>query len=306
MKSIRHTGVSFLNGQIQIAEIEHGKKPTLTGVAERPASIDFAGTNGLLSATHADLPALAKELAAALKEARSESDILSVALPTDHVFVNIITLDSSLQGTELAAHLQWEFEQFHPDLSAKEMIIGTESLPGGSQEASQAFLVSVRRGTVAFFRKVSQEVKRQLRFVDIDHFSTEKALRLNFPEFTKAYVLLLGLRPGLLDASLMIDGKMCDYRTYAATAPQEVTRAAATYLDTVKTQNGIENLTHLLVHGVDATYGILSMIQEVTGLHTQALDATRNLAVGKKVNEDLTSESSRFAAAIGLALRSPA
>ncbi|GEM_PF-643445 len=305
MQSIRHTGVSFLNGQIQIAEIEHDKKLTLTGVAERPAAVDFAGTSGLLSATHAGIPTLTKELAAALKEAKSESDLLSVALPTDHVFVNIIALDSSLQGTELAAHLQWEFEQFHPDLSAKEMIIGTESLPGGLEDAPKAFLVSVRRGTVAFFRKVIQEVKRQLKFVDIDHFSTEKTLRLNFPELSKGYVLLLGLRPGVLDASLMLDGKMCDYRTYAATEPQEVTRAAVTYLDAVKTQNGIEQLTHLFVHGVDATYGILSLIQEATGLHTQALNATRKLAVGKKVNEELTSESSRFAAAIGLALRSP-
>lgn len=305
MKSTRHAGVSFLNGQIQIAEIEHGKKLTVTALGERATSIDFADVNGTLSQAHPSLSAFAGELGGLLKQEKIEAEFISFALPTEPVFINVIPVDATLEGAELASHLQWELEQFEPHIPAKDCIISAQPLPGGDGETRNVFVVSVHRGTVGFLKKAASGLKSKLKFVDVDHFSSEKSLRFNYPELKEKVVMLIGLRRGRIDASLVLGGEVRDYRGYVTPGPQEVKTASGRYLESMKEQ-GNEMPAKVILHGIDATYGIISLIQQEIGIETLPLDAVRKLSPSKALREAYGSESSRFAAAIGLALRAPA
>ena len=265
--------------------------------------MDFSQGGANLSPDHPKLFTFVYELEELLKQSRVRSKYISFALPTDPVFINIIPVDAALQGNEVSAHIQWELEQYHPDTPLKEFIIDSQPLPWGDKDVKQMFVVCVRRGMVGFLKKAVAELKLQLHLVDIDHFSTEKSLRFNYPECAEENVALFGVRHGRVDASLVLQGELCDYRAFLIDSSADVGDAVATYLTYLKEKEGVDSPGKIVLHGMDITPALVAKIKRERGTETLALDAVRGLSPSKKPHEPFVKESSRFAAAIGLALR---
>jgi len=61
-RSPRYLGVSFLKGQVQIAEIEHGRTVRLTALVESPFSTDLVQAGVSLSGSHPQQFTFVKEL----------------------------------------------------------------------------------------------------------------------------------------------------------------------------------------------------------------------------------------------------
>jgi Tfp pilus assembly PilM family ATPase len=106
MKSTSYIGVSFLKRKIQLAEIEHKrKKLTVTVLAERDSSIDFAQAGASLSATHPQLGLFISEMKSFIKQQKVTAENISFALPPDPMFINIIPVDPGLTGKDLSQYL---------------------------------------------------------------------------------------------------------------------------------------------------------------------------------------------------------
>ena len=299
----RLLGVSFYRGMIQVAELEHGKQPTLTSLAEGEAAFDLAAAGTELSANHPQLSAFVSSLKSTLKQAKVSSNSISFALPPESMFINTIPVDKSLQGNELSSYLQWELHQYYPSAGPKEFIIDNHALPVKIAGAKQMFVVSVRRGVVAFLQKVASALEMQLAIVDIDHFSTEKTLRTNYPEIAAHTVGLFGVRNGALDASLVQSYQMIDYRPYAVSSTEEIHNAILNYLKYLKKQDGIATPGALILHGMDVPRDMLKPLHEESGIQAIAFNALRKLPTSDKIKSAFGKESFRFTAAIGLALR---
>jgi len=305
MTSVRYLGVSFLKGRLQLAEVEHGKTVQLTTLAERESSMDFAQAGVNLSADHPQLHTFVTELGQTIKQHKISTGHISFALPTDPTFINVIPIDGSLKGPELAQYVQWEVDQYFPALSPKTFITSTQMLPETANHTKQLFVVCVRRGMVGFLQKAAAELKLKLHLVDIDHFSTEKTLLLNYPEVRDHGVALFGIRYGGVDASVVQNGAMIDYRAYVATSPDDVKKTIQTYLKYLKQRNSIKSPSALFLHGNDVPADFPKALFKETGIQCVALNAVRKLAASAKLYKPFVQESYRFAAAIGLALRKP-
>jgi Tfp pilus assembly PilM family ATPase len=142
-----------------------------------------------------------------------------------------------------------------------------------------------------------------VRLIDIDHFSAEKALRHCHPEILKENVMLIGLRGDYLDASLVCQGKYTDYRGFSTEHPDDLKKCILTYRQYLGEKDRNRLPTKIILYGFNVTPQTLNQIHRETGIATLALDSMRNLIPSKKLNEAYAKESSRFAAAIGLALR---
>lgn len=302
MKSSHNAGISFYQGQIQLAEVDHGKKTTLTALSERSTSLEFTHAASF-SPDHPQLYTFVYELEELLKQNRVHTKLISFALPTDSVFVNMIPVDATLQGPELTSYAHWEFEQYHPGTAAKNFIISAQPLPSTKKEVKQIFVVAVRKGMVGFLKRTATELRLQLHLVDIDQFSTEKALRVSHPESAKETIALFGIRYGRIDASLLIRGELADYRAFSHDSPETLHKAIQGYLHYLKERDGVETPGKIVLHGIEITPQTVSSVQRETGIQTKGLDAVRNLVLSKKLYGPFVKESSRFAAAIGLALR---
>jgi len=302
MKSSHHVAVSFYKGQIQLAEVEHGKKTSLVALGERSSSMEFTHATAI-SADHPQLYTFVYELEELMKQNRVHGKQISFALPTEPVFINIIPVDAALQGNDLTSYMQWEFEQFHPDAPLKDFVLNFHPLPWGQGKTRRMFLVSVRRGMIGFLKKATAELRLQLHLIDIDHFSTEKSLRFNYPELAKDNLVLFGVRSGRLDGSLIARGELVDYRAYPLESSKDLKKTAVAYLRYLKEKDGVESPAKIFLYGIDVSSPAASQVQRETGVETLPLNAVRNLPPSKKLYEPYVRESSRFASAIGLALR---
>jgi Tfp pilus assembly PilM family ATPase len=302
MRSSYYVGISLYKGQIQLAELDHGKKTTVTALTERSTAIDFSH-DGNFSADHPQLFTFIYELEELLKENKVHSKMISFALPTEPVLINVIPVDAALQGNELNAHIQWEFEQYYPNVPVKDFMISAYPIPGPKKNVRSVFLVAVRRGLIAFLKRAASELRLQVHVIDIDHFSAEKTLRFCHPEVLKENVMLFGLRGKAIDASLVSQGQYTDYRGFCADVPDDLKKSVLTYTQHLEQKDGIHPPTKIVLYGFDITPHTISQIQKETGIATLALDSMRNLVPSKKLYAEYVKDSSRFAAAVGLALR---
>jgi len=305
MKTQRYLGLSFLRGRVQAAEIEHGKVVQLTGLAERDSTIDFSQVGAQLSATHPQLPTFVSELREMFNQNKFIAGFISYALPPDPVFINMIPADPSLKGPELNEYLQWEMEQYFPGTPANSFVIDSHALRTAKGAPKELFMVSVRKSMVGFIQKVTAELKLKLNIIDIDQFSTEKTLLFNYPEVLDHPIVLFGVRFGYVDASLVHKGEMSDYRSFRSNSDSDVKKAIHEYLNYLKEKDVQETPAALLLHGSDIAQNLILELRTETGIkQTLTINSCRKLPTSGKVPKPLMQESYRFAAAIGLALRS--
>ena len=306
MKTQRYLGLSFLRGRIQAAEIEHGKVVQLTGLAERDSSIDLSQVGSQLNAKHPQLPTFVEELKELFSANKFLAGFISYALPPDPVFINMIPADPSLKGPELNAYLQWEMEQYYPGTPPKDFVIDSHALRSAKGAPKELFMVSVRKNMIGFIQKVTADLNMKLNIIDIDQFSTEKTLLFNYPEVLDHPIVLVGLRYGFVDASLVHKGEMSDYRSFRSDSDSGAKKAIHQYLNYLKEKDVQETPAALLLHGSDIPQNLIPELRTETGIkQTLTINACRKLPTSKKVSKSLMQESYRFAAAIGLALRTP-
>ncbi len=305
MKPQRNLGLSFLKGSIQAAEVEHGKQVQLTGLAEHESCIDFGQIGSQLKPTYPQLPEFVAELKDLIRVNKFSPDFISYALPPDPVFVNMIPADPTLKGAELNGYLQWEMEQYYPATPAREFIIDSHALRVPKGATQQLFMVSVRKGMVGFIQKVTADLRLKLNIIDIDQFSTEKTVLFNYPEVLDHPVVLFGVRFGFVDASLVHKGEMSDYRAFRSESDAGIKKAVHQYLQYLKQKDVPETPAALLLYGYDIPQKLILELRTETHIkQTLAINACRKLPMTANVAKPFVQESYRFAAAIGLALRS--
>ena len=305
MKSNRHLGISFCNGHIQIAEIEQGKKASVTVLAEGKTSVDLIEAGIHLSAEHPQVATLVGELGELLKRNKVAAKMVSYAIPADPAFISIMPLSPSLKGPALNQYLQWELKQYFPDAGPKDFIVDSHPLPTGDSVAQSGFVVGVRRGMVTFLQKVTSELKMQLHIIDIDHLSSEKTISFNYPEVSGHPVALFCVRMTGMIASIVRNGEIVDYRAYKVQIPGEITKTAAAYLRYIKQADSTLMPDALFLYGANVSPNLVKQIHSETQIQTLLVNSLRKLPVSGKVFQQFTKESNRFAPAIGLGLRAP-
>ena len=302
MRSSYYSGISFYKGQIQLAELDHGRKKTVTVLNERTSAVDLS-RDAKFSADHPQLHTFIYELEEMIKENKVHSKTVSFALPTEPLLMSVIPLDASLHGQGLTSHLQWEFEQYYPTVPIKDYIVSAYPIPGPSKGVKQAFLVGVQRGTIAFLKRAAAELRLQVHLIDIDHFSVEKTLRHCHPELLEDEILLIGVRGNGIDVSMVSQGQYVDYRAYTMQHADDLKNAIADYRQYLEQKESIESINKIVLYGYDVTAQTINHIQRETGISTMVLDAMNNLTPSKKLYDVYVKDNSRFSAAIGLALR---
>ncbi|HLE33523.1 MAG TPA: hypothetical protein VJB38_13030 [Bacteroidota bacterium] len=303
MKSTRHLGVSFCNGSIQIAEVERGKKTSVTVLAEAPTSVDLVEAGIHLSADHPQVATLVGELGDLIKRNRVSTRSVSFALPAEPVFINIVPLAASLKGQPLNDYLQWELKQYFPEAGAKDFILDSHPLPSDSKDAAPGFMIGVRRGMVMFLQKATRDLKLDLQIIDIDHLCTEKTLSFNYPEISGHSVALFCLRMTGTIASVVHGGEVVDFQWYSGQSPAECSKTVGTYLKELKQIEGMSQPDAIFIYGLPVPPETVKQIRAETETQTIVINSLRKLPLAGKVYEQFTKESNRFAPAIGLGLR---
>jgi hypothetical protein len=164
-------------------------------------------------------------------------------------------------------------------------------------------MVAVHRSLAVFLQNVCRGAKLKLNIIDIDHFSAEKTLLINYPEILEHDIAFIGLREHSLDASVIHNGEMSDYRSFQYDSDADPAKYIKEYLRYLKQrENSVP--AALLLHGTDVTKNLVLSLRKETGIgQTLALNALRNLKSSANLQNTFGKKNCQFASVIGLALR---
>jgi hypothetical protein len=138
-----------------------------------------------------------------------------------------------------------------------------------------------------------------LTLLDVDQFSAETALQMNYPDSSRRHLALVGIKPGRLDVSRIRHGALEDYRYYLV---EEERALPSAFAAVTRDLTGIQSIT---AYGPHLDRERLSEIRRASPILVEALNPLRHVNVSEtlRVADNLRSPTYRFASAIGAALR---
>ncbi len=240
----------------------------------------------------------AQELSVFLRRITSGSKMFSFGLNSRMVMMQTFPLDTELAPNETEQHAQWELSQYFPDADPESYFITTQVLYSTEEShAANAVLVAVRKPFVNFLTNVCTHLHAMLHIVDVDHFGAENALLLNNPELHEKKVVFVGVDEDSFDASVLINGSPHDIRTMERNSDMDV----AALMDFI----GENTPDAIFFHGRMVNETILTSVEQKSGIPVETVDPFKRVMLPPSIRnfEEISKNKQRYAAAIGLALR---
>jgi Tfp pilus assembly PilM family ATPase len=289
-------GLSLNDKSVQAVEIEQDVHfNTLLAVDEWENSLPAKeGENG-----HG-VDQFVEYLAAFMKVNHVKARRVSVALDTSHLFLNTIPLEDGVTRLEMNEQVNWELSQYFPESSPREFITDVHVLTQNQEEHwNDVLSVSVRRDSADIVRQVVSKLKLTLHVIDADHFSADTALRVSYPDSSRKYLALVGVKENRLDISLIHKGNVESYNYRVVNSNKEIVEQIGILSRETK---GIYSIT---VYGPYLDNELLVQIRRGSSLLVEALNPLRHVRVSDSLRlaDHLAVPSYRFASAVGVALR---
>ena len=289
-------GLSFSDKGVQAAEIEQeGPSNTLLAIDEWENTLpEKAGRNG-----HG-VDQFLEYLNAFMKVNRVRARRASVALDTSQVFINTIPMEEGISRAEMNEYVGWELSQYFPETPSKAFISDVHLLTQHKADGwNNAMTVSVQRRDAYGIQQALAKTGLSIHLVDVDHFSADTALRVNYPDTNQKFLALVGIKENRLDISLIKNGNMESYNYVLvqsnAQIVDEISRLS-------RETRGIFSIT---VYGPFLDNDLLGQIRRSSSLLVEALNPLRHVRVSDSLRlaDQISAPSYRFASAVGVALR---
>jgi len=291
-------GLSLSDKNVQAVEVEHeGPSNTLLAIDEWENTLGFGvGAGGNVRA----LDQFVEQLHAFIQNNQVRARRVSIALDSSALFLNTVPMEDSVSRKEMSDQIAWELSQFHPETSPDQFVTDTHVLSWHRSEGwNDVLCVSVRRDDARSLQKALSTLGLEMYVVDVDHFSADTALRINYPDTNRKFLALVGIKENRLDISLIKNGNTESYAYCVVQSDKEIVEQIGTLSRETK---GIYSIT---AYGPYLSKDLLVQIRRGSSLLVEALNPLRHVKVSDtlRLSERLSVPSYRFASVVGVALR---
>ncbi len=292
-------GVHICPQQIRAVALERGARDSRLLLLGEMAAQFPAGLHD-----HADPEAPSVALAATLASFVRDihTPIRNVAVTFDAAFLFLAAIPTEPRSPEsaLADRVAWELGQYFPGTRLDQFVTDMHVIANpGAQKYDDLLVVAIRRDLTRAVRKALEKEGFVLHLVDVDHFSSELALKLNYPDTYSRYVALVGIKDLRLDVSLLRNGALESYRYHQLLSRKD----SIQHLGTLSRET--PGLASIIAYGPALDNGLLVQLRQASAIVVEALNPLRHVGVAETVQlpESVDSPPYRFAPAIGVALR---
>jgi Tfp pilus assembly PilM family ATPase len=293
-------GLSISGHGIQAVELERGSASgILMAIDEWKNKFPFDTVEGAKDQTEA-FREFQEYLSAFIKVNRVKATQVSIALDTALLFLNTLPVEDGLPRPKINELIEWELHQYFPEAQPRDFISDVHVMSTHREQGWNELLsVSILRRHTTTIRDALKALGLSLRIVDVDHFSADMALRINYPDTYRRYLALVGVKEHRLDISLMRNGTLQSYSYVSVKSDEEIVEQIAALSRETK---GIYSIT---VYGPHLDKDILVQIRRGSALLVEALNPLRHITVSDSLRlaDHLSVPSYRFASAVGVALR---
>ncbi len=292
-------GVHICPHQIRAAALERGSRESRVLLLGEMSAEFPAGMHDPTDPEPAST-ALAATLAAFVRDLRPQIQNVGVTFDAAFLYLAAIPTTPRASASELDDRVAWELSQYFPGTGLDQFVTDMHVIANPvAQRYDELLVVAIRRILTRAVRKALEKEGFSLHLVDVDHFSTELALKLNYPDTYSRYVGLVGVKDLRLDVSLLRNGALESYRYYQLHSRTD----AIQILGTLSRET--PGLASLVVYGPALDNNLLIQLRQASAIVVEALNPLRHVGVAETVRLPASVDSPpyRFAPAIGVALR---
>ncbi len=306
-------GVSLVNDQLRIVEArQHEKEFHIThlsqGRVRQPFDFSFFEDKN-------NIPRLAEDIERLYETQNFDVKNVAFSLDSQMVMVKKLPFDSTLVEERIEDHINWEVRQFLIS-NMKEYVVDFERLKTvPSNGLDDILVVVVRKKIIKFLRQVFKHTNLKLKVVDVDVFSAQRTLQLNYDYEKDDTLAIVEVEENKIHFSLikgknliLTQGGISSSPNGSAENEESTARFIAKELRRLildhQLGKTLEDLKEIFLYGEAVEDGILESLQNNYDVHIDRTNPFRKvkLAIGKQ-GEGLPERGERFTVSVGAALR---
>jgi hypothetical protein len=186
----------------------------------------------------------------------------TVLLDSSFVFMMVIPVDFSEDPHAINSHIKWElsnyFPQYYKDFKVNFYKFKSDTLPGNIKNT---LIIGVHSEKYEFIKSILNSAKININFIDIDHFSAEKALRNLYPDdFALKPVIIVGAKKSRLDFSV-IDKNDLYYFDYVCFDEFNITKRFSVSFEKLLSQSYPSSPVKMFIYGDSGQDKILQIME---------------------------------------------
>ncbi len=240
---------------------------------------------------------------------------VAFSLDSRMVLVKRLKLEESLQGDAVEDHVNWEVGQFTV-APVDDYVVDFEEIERGTDAAGNLLIVVVRKKIVRFLKAVFQHTDLHLSFVDVDMFSAQRSLLLNYDYKDEDKVCIVDVEDKKIHFSFMRGGAFFftqEVESGLGNNNLEIGEESRSRLISKELRriivdsqigSGIEDLSEIYLYGERVENGVLEALQNGNDVPINRADPFRKIKVGAEAKDELgESRHERYMISVGAALR---
>ncbi|HEX9654290.1 MAG TPA: pilus assembly protein PilM [bacterium] len=239
------------------------------------------------------------------------------SLDSGMVLIKKIPVDSALAQKELEDHIFWEVRQFSIS-PLKEYIVDFEGLNRAAVESGPGFMlvVVVRKKIVEFVKQVFKHTSLSLKVIDVDIFSAQRALQLNYEynhsnkiglidlEEKKVNFCILEGRNYFLSQEVSFPATNSHTDTWDDSATRLISKELRRIVLDNQLGKGVEDLNEIYLYGEAVEDKVLEGLQNSYDVRIDRANPFKKVKLMANAKEELNQErAERFMISVGAALR---
>lgn len=307
-------GISLIDDQLRIVEgIKHTNEFRVTQIAQgrirQPFTFDIIADKNAARRFAEDITRLYETQEFKVKEA-------AFSLDSRMVLIKKIAIDQTLAAEQLEEHVKWEVRQFAIS-PIHEYVIDFEQLNSATNGFLKDILVViVRKKIVKFLKQVFKHTNLKLKVVDVDIFSAQRALQLNYDYNSSDKIVLIELEDKRIHLSVLKgrnffltqDLSSISNSDEAGTSKESTTRLISKELKRIiidhQLGKSVEDLNEIFLYGEAVDDHTLEELQNSYDVRIDRANPFRKVKLLAKAKEDISqSRAERYMISVGAALR---
>ena len=235
------------------------------------------------------------------------SKSVSFALPVDLFSVMQVPYENSLLHQDLITEFKWEFSVLYPFVSPKDLAVQYFEVEKNSLLSFNSVIaIALNRKYLQIIHNFCTENNLKLKFVDIIHLASDRALSLSKPEVLRGLALSLYLNNKNLSIIFSLNGKPVYFKIIPLPDASEI---PVTLMNEINNNESISlnkySINSAYVSGDEITDSLVETLSNVLGIDFIHFNPFENIAPNPKLfeNKFYSEKFNSFSSAAGIAYR---
>lgn len=239
------------------------------------------------------------------------------SLDSAMVLIKKVPIDKELADSKIEEQIKWEVGQFAIS-PINEYIIDFEEILSTSKKGSakDMLVVAVRKRIVEYLRQIFSHTDLQLKVVDVDLFSAQRALQLNYKvgnsdkiglidvQEDRAYFSILTGRNYYLSQEVIFPTTDPESENKEDATARIISKELKRIIMDEQLGKGIEDLSQIYLYGEAVEDRILEGLQGNNEVNVKRANPFKEVKLVSEIKEEINEgRPERFMISVGAALR---